>query len=249
MLFVSFYVATLIALTWFRFPLIQWSGLISVSVATAATVAIWDRSRWPLGFFVHPRVALVDAARGIAWGVAVIGSCALLVVLSSDVRHERGTGFPWIELVTIFIPAVVHEELLFRGYAFQRFYRWRRGFAIIFVAIVFAALHAGNESVTHLGLVNIFLGGVLLGLAYGRYERLWFPIGLHLAWNLMTGPILGHEVSGYESMRTLFVETGDGSPWVTGGEFGLEGSAWMTVIEITAIGLLARLEYDRQATR
>jgi hypothetical protein len=248
-LFVSFYVATLIVLTWLRFPLLQWSGLISVSVATAATIAIWDKGRWPLGFFVHPRIALLDAARGIAWGVALIGSCALLVVLSSDVRHERGSGFPWIELVTIFIPAVLHEELLFRGYAFQRFYRWRRGFAIVFVAIVFAALHAGNDSVTALGLVNVFLGGILLGLAYGRYERLWFPIGLHLAWNLMTGPILGHEVSGYDSMQTMLVESGDGSRWVTGGEFGLEGSAWMTVIEITAIGLLARLEYDRNATR
>jgi membrane protease YdiL (CAAX protease family) len=101
--------------------------------------------------------------------------------------------------------------------------------------------------VTHLGLLNIFLGGVLLGLAYARWERLWFPIGLHLAWNLMTGPILGHEVSGYESMHTLFIEKGEGATWITGGEFGLEGSAWMTVIEVTAIGLLARLEYDPQA--
>ena len=240
MLFVCFYVATLIALTWSRFPLPQWTGLISVSVATAVTIAIWERGRWTLGLFVPPRIAVFDTARGMVWGFALIGSCTLLVVLSSEVREERGAGFPWIELLTTFIPAVIHEELLFRGYGFQKLYRWKRGFAIVFVAIIFAALHARNDSVTTLGLVNVFLGGILLGLAYARFERLWFPIGLHLAWNLMTGPILGHEVSGYESMRTIFVEVGEGAPWITGGEFGLEGSAWMTIIELIAIANMIR---------
>jgi len=249
MLFVCFYVATLIALAWVRFPLPHWIGLISVSFATVAAIEICERRRWRLGLFVPPRIAVVDTARGMAWGFALIGSCALLVMASSDVRHQRGAGFPWIELLTTFIPAVVHEELLFRGYGFQKLYRWHRGFAIVFVAVIFAALHARNDSVTILGLANIFLGGILLGLAYARFERLWFPIGVHLAWNLMTGPILGHEVSGYESRQTVLVETGEGPPWITGGEFGLEGSVWMTVIVIAAIGLMARLEYDRRAKR
>ena len=89
-----------------------------------------------------------------------------------------------------------------------------------------------------LGLTNVFLGGILLGLAYARFERLWFPIGLHTAWNVTIGPILGHEVSGYESMRTVFVERGGGAPWITGGDFGLEGSVWLTAIAIVAIGLM-----------
>ena len=44
----------------------------------------------------------------------------------------------------------------------------------------------------------------------------------------MSGPILGHEVSGYESMATVFVERGQWPGWLTGGEFGIEGSVWMT---------------------
>lgn len=225
---------------WLRFPFVQWLGLISVSVSTAATVALWERGRWPLGLFVRPRLAVPELLIGSVWGFALVGLAGLLVVASTSVRHGVGRGFPWLELLAVFIPAAVHEELLFRGFAFQKLYAWRRGFAIIFVALVFAALHGNNASVSYLGLTNVFLGGILLGFAYERHRRLWFPIGLHLAWNLMSGPILGHEVSGYEAIHTVLTESGTGPEWLTGGEFGIEGSVWMTVVELAGIALLRR---------
>lgn len=244
--FVSFYVATFILLQWMRFPFAQWTGLISVCAATALAIAVWERgSTWPLGLFVPVRLAVPELVRGLVWGFVLISSCALLVVLTTDVRHARGTGFPWPELFVVFLPAVVHEELLFRGYAFQKLLRWHRWFAILFIALVFAGLHAGNESVTPVGLLNIFIGGGLLGLAYERYGRLWFPIGLHLAWNLTTGPLLGHEVSGYEALRTVLVESGSGPDLLTGGEFGIEGSVLMTATELAAVALLVRARRRR----
>ena len=235
-----FYVATLIPLSWLGVGF-QWSGLVAVSVATAATVGIWDRGRWALGLFVPPRLAVPELLFGSLFGGALIAVCALLVVLSTDVHHGRGAGFPWVEGLLLFLPAAVHEELLFRGYAFQKLRRWNRVVALVFVALLFAALHMNNMAVSWIGLVNIFLGGILLGLAYERFERLWFPIGVHLAWNVMSGPILGHEVSGYDSMATVFVERGGGPWWLTGGDFGIEGSVWMTVTEVTGIVLLLHM--------
>jgi len=230
----------LFALTWLRFPLRYWAGLIAVTVATTITVTIWERGEWPLGLFIAPRAAAREFAIGIASGIVLIGSCAILIVLSTDVRHQPGRGFPWHELLTIFAPAVLHEELLFRGYPFQKLLQWNRAVAYLFVSFIFAALHAGNRAVTPLGLGNIFLGGILLGLAYERYRHLWFPIGLHLAWNVMSGPILGHEVSGYTGEATVLVERGGGAWWMTGGNFGIEGSVWMTVVELAAIAVLAK---------
>lgn len=247
--FVSIYVATLIVLTWVRFPFAQWSGLIAVTVATVLTIAFLERGHWDLGLFVPPALASRELALGAAFGAALIGLCAALVILTTEVRHARGTGFPWAELALVFVPAVLHEELLFRGYPFQKLARANRPFAVIFVALVFAGLHAGNSSVTPLAIANIFLGGVLLGLAYLRYGRLWFPIGLHLAWNLMTGPVLGHEVSGYHSFRSLLVESGHGPGWLSGGEFGIEGSVWMTAVELFAIANIIRgLRVSRAAS-
>lgn len=243
-----FYVATFILVVWARFPPAQlggllsgqWGNLIAVGVATALTVAIWERGQWPIGLRVAPRLALPEMLRGLAWGFLLITGCAALVVVSTSTRHQPGNGFPWLELIAVFLPAVLHEELLFRGYPFQKLLHWNRTFAILVVSLIFAGLHAGNSSVTSIGLVNIFLGGILLSLAYVRYGRLWFPIGIHLAWNLTTGPILGHEVSGYESMRTVLIEAGSGPDLLTGGEFGIEGSVLMTLAELVAIALMIR---------
>lgn len=239
-LFVSFYVATLIVATWIRFPFYQWSNLAAASIATILTILILERGHWSLGLFVPPRLATREFAIGVAWGAALIGLCAGAVVLFTEVRHGPGRGFPWGELAAVYIPAVLHEELLFRGYPFQKVATANRTFAVVALAVVFAGLHGQNSAVTLLALANIFLGGILLGLAYLRYQRLWFPIGLHLAWNLMTGPILGHEVSGYQGAETVLTESGQGPWWLSGGEFGIEGSVLMTAVEILAIVLLAR---------
>jgi len=237
LLFLCFYVATLFLFRWLAFQL---AGLIAVTVATTLTITIWDRGQWPLGLFVPPRNAARELAIGIAWGALLIIAGSLLITLSTDVRHGPGRGFPWRELITLFIPAALHEELLFRGYVFQKLLRGNRPFAYLFVAFIFALLHAGNRGVTLLALTNVFLGGILLGLAYERYGHLWFPIGLHLAWNLTSGPILGDEVSGFTGEASVFIERGGGAWWMTGGRFGMEGSVWMTLVELLGIVLLWR---------
>jgi membrane protease YdiL (CAAX protease family) len=202
------------------------------------TIRLIEHGRWDLGFRAGVWEAGRELSAGSALGVLLIGGAALFIDAVSGLAHRPGSGFPLAETALVFLPAVLHEELLFRGYAFQKLRAWNRAAALLLFAVVFAALHARNPSVTLIGLGNIALGGILLGLAYERYLRLWFPIGLHLAWNLMTGPVLGHEVSGYEPGATLLVETGQGPAWLTGGEFGLEGSVILTIAEAAAIARL-----------
>ena len=162
------------------------------------------------------------------------------MIVSTNLRHVRGGGLAGFELVAVFIPAAIHEELAFRGYLFQKMRMWNRRAAIGITSIVFAALHVGNRGITALAIANLLLAGVLLALAYERFERLWFPIGIHLAWNLLSGPILGFGVSGYAARTTLLRTVGSGAPWVTGGMFGIEGSVWMAVVEAGGIFLLSR---------
>ncbi|HEU4887174.1 MAG TPA: CPBP family intramembrane glutamic endopeptidase, partial [Thermoanaerobaculia bacterium] len=147
-------------------------GLIAVIVATVGTIAIWERKGWPLGLFVPPRLAVPEFLRGLLWGFLLIASCMASIMAFTDIRSRSGNGFPWFEVFFVFAPAVLHEELLFRGYPFQKLLRWNRVAALVFVAFLFAALHVGNEAVTVLGLLNVFLGGIVLGLAYERYGRL-----------------------------------------------------------------------------
>ena len=236
--FVFLYVATLLLLTWATATPPQWAGLLSAIVATAVMVSWWEDGRWNLGLAAPASRAAAELCLGAAWGAGLVGVAALAVAALSDVSHAEGGGFPLAETLAVFLPAAVHEELVFRGYPFQKLRAWNRPAALIVMAIVFAALHTRNPAAGPIGLTNILLGGLLLALAYERYLRLWFPIGLHLAWNLMTGPVLGHEVSGYEANRTLLLESGGGPDWLTGGAFGLEGSIVMSAAELCAIAML-----------
>lgn len=221
-------------------PLFQWVALLAAAAATAVAVLLWDRGRWRLGLFVPPRIAAREAAGGLLAAVLLIGSADLLILATTGIRHSIRGGIPAVEIVVVFLPAVFHEELLFRGYPFQRLWRWKPAVAIVGVSAVFALLHAANVSVSPLGLTNVFLGGVLLSLAWVRYERLWFPIGLHFGWNFMSGPVLGYEVSGYVPETSLLAVEGSGPALLAGGGFGIEGSVWMTVVELVAIAIMVR---------
>jgi membrane protease YdiL (CAAX protease family) len=243
-LFVSVYLATFVGggylalLAGFRYG--QWMALASVVGATWVSIAVCDHGRWPLGLAAPPRIIIRELLVGACLAVILIAACDALIALFTHLRHHHGNGFPWTELATVFLPAVIHEELAFRGYVFQKLLAWHRAAAYFFSAIIFAALHGGNLAVSWLALTNIALAGVMLALAYERTRRLWFPIGIHLAWNLGSGPILGYEVSGYHARSTLLLTSGWGADWLTGGAFGMEGSVCATVVEVAAIVFLFR---------
>lgn len=214
--------------------------LIAITAATTVTVASWEQGRWRLGLFVSPRIALRDLAIGLLFAAVLIAISDALIVASTGMRHARGSGMPWLELVTVFIPAAVHEELLFRGYGYQKLRTWSRGGAIAITSSVFALLHGNNSGATALAIANIFLAGILLAMAYEAGQRLWLPIGIHLGWNVASGPILGYDVSGYVSGMTLFTTRGGGPQWLTGGVFGIEGSVWLVIVELAGIAVMMR---------
>jgi hypothetical protein len=57
---------------------------------------------------------------------------------------------------------------------------------------------------------------------------------MHLTWNFFQGPIFGFEVSGIES-ESIINQSVTGSDYITGGEFGFEGSLLATALIIVLI--------------
>jgi hypothetical protein len=72
---------------------------------------------------------------------------------------------------------------------------------------------------------------VWLAIAYLKTRNLWFPLGLHWAWNWTMGAVLGLPVSGIEALTPypLLRATDLGPAWLTGGSYGIEGGAACTV--------------------
>ena len=97
--------------------------------------------------------------------------------------------------------AAATEELLFRGFLFRRLIDGLGAWpAQLLIAALFLLTHSealrGLGSLGVLAGVNIFLASILFGLAYLRTRSLAMPLGLHLAANVVQGPVLGFGVSG-----------------------------------------------------
>lgn len=100
------------------------------------------------------------------------------------------------------------EELLFRGFVFQRMVDgigpWP---ALVAMAVLFALAHWGNpgtDGATRAwATIDTALGAILLGLAYLRTGRLALPIGIHFGWNWAQGALLGFDASGLDQAGWL----------------------------------------------
>jgi len=246
-LFVAIYLATFVAIGFVAgitgIRSFYWPALVAATAATIAAVGIMESGRWNIGFIVPPWLAARDAMLGLAVAAILIGTADLLILVSTSVRQVRGSGFPWPELWIVFVPAAIHEEVVFRGYLFQKIRAWNRHAGVAASSIAFAALHAGNRGIEPIAIANLLLAGIFLALAWERYQRLWLPIGIHLGWNVFSGPILGYAISGFVPAASLLRIAGGGPPWLTGGGFGIEGSVVVTLVEVGAIAWLMNEEF------
>lgn len=139
--------------------------------------------------------------------------------------------------ITLFIAVAIAEELLFRGFIFQRllesFGKWP---AQLLMAALFLLTHINNPGmngiVKILASINIFIASILFGIAYLKTKSLLMPIGLHFMANFMQGTLLGFGVSGNKESSVLKPIFNDVPVWLSGGEFGIEASFFGLVILI-----------------
>lgn len=133
--------------------------------------------------------------------------------------------------------AAVSEELVFRGILF----RWIEDFggswfALLVTSAFFGAAHLHNPNASAIAAVGIaFEAGIMLGAAYMLTRSLWFPMGLHAAWNFAQGEIWDIPVSGTKSHGLVDAQL-SGPPLLTGNGFGLEASL-IAMVVATAFGL------------
>lgn len=168
-------------------------------------------------------------------GLIAIGFFSLFIL--GYVRVES-FSFPFLDIVLYFILFVVvafHEEIMLRGYILRSLMEsMNRYLALAISSLIFMTVHLLNPNISFLGVVNLFLAGIVLGIYYVHKSNLWLPIGMHLTWNFFQGPIFGFEVSGIKS-QSLIKQTVNGSDLITGGKFGFEASLLATVLIVVVI--------------
>jgi uncharacterized protein len=142
--------------------------------------------------------------------------------------------FPQIfEALLLFTIVAFSEEILFRGYPFQRAIDWTNPWvATLIFSSIFALAHIQNPNINSIALLNIFLAGVWLSSAFVKTRSLWLPISLHFSWNFFQGYFFSLPVSGTNLVEPLFDVEIKEKNLLSGGDFGPEASILTTFVLI-----------------
>jgi len=177
---------------------------------------------------------------GLLYFIVVVG-----IMMAISLYRVDGYQFNWTLLADkffYFLIVAVGEEIAFRGVLFrwidERFGFW---WAMIISGFIFGLVHLTNDNATLWGAIGIALeAGLLLGAAYKWSGSLWFPIGIHWAWNFSQGNIFGFAVSGNNAGDSIIQATIDGPQWLTGGAFGAEASVISMVVGLAVTAVFVR---------
>lgn len=191
-----------------------------------------------LGLTLHSRW-LRDLVIGSAIGIAALALAAVVAFAGGGLRFSFSSAGVLPILTTLilsgglFVVAALAEEALCRGYPLQTFVRARLiWLGVMITSVGFAAGHLQNPNAgAMLAFINTVLAGVWLAVAYLRTRSLWFPLGVHWAWNWALGSLFGLPVSGITKIAPypLLVGTDLGPAWLTGGAYGIEGGLACTL--------------------
>lgn len=190
-----------------------------------------------LGFQTKSRLG--EFIIGIIIGLIIMSFGYFILIYLEEIYFEK-INFDFKELIislSLFTIVAVVEETLLRGYVLKNLMNsFNKYLALIISSILFSLMHGANPNIDLFSLFDLFLAGILLGLSYLYTKNLWFPIALHLSWNLFQ-TLLGFNVSGQDTYSIIEFQIKE-SNLVNGGAFGFEGSYLSIIAQIiTIIGI------------
>lgn len=186
-------------------------------------------ARWLRDFLTGSLLGIASLA--LATVIATAGGGLSFTISGREALLQVGQTL--IFSAALFILAAVAEEALFRGYPLQT--TTRAGLIVLGVLLTsttFAVVHMENPNFkAGLPVLNLLLAGIWLAVAYLRTRSLWFPLGVHWAWNWALGALFGLPVSGITDLAPypLLHGTDLGPAWLTGGSYGIEGGLACTI--------------------
>ena len=178
----------------------------------------------------------VDFIVGIGLGILVMGIGYVLLLLLNEISFDKIVFEPVNILISfvLFACVAVMEEFLFRGYILRNLMiSFNKYIALIISSILFALIHGMNPNMDGFSAMSLFLAGILLGITYIYTKNLWFPVALHLSWNLFQ-TLFGFNVSGKDFYSLIEFKIQENN-LLNGGAFGMEGSILSIIANILII--------------
>lgn len=236
-------------------PLNNLTGCLVILLTTYFTAKYIDR-RPCAGFGLLPikwtetGIGFLSAALMIGLIIAVLYSFSYVQI--SQLMHVKSSEatFAYVFAVQMvrYASGSIMEEVFSRGFLMKNLAEGFNGalvsetaavlLAALLSASIFGVLHVFNPGATILSTVNLILIGILFTVPVLFTGRLWFSIGLHAGWNITQNNIFGMPNSGKATEVSWMMLRTEGSDWMTGGSYGIEGGLVCTCVTIIAIGLM-----------
>jgi membrane protease YdiL (CAAX protease family) len=194
-------------------PMWLYAGAFSMTLAAITWAAlVLDRTGFHSLGLVPTRVRVGELLFGFVLSVVLFAELALVrgasvgagwTFAGSDAVAGACAGI--IIAFLLFFP----EELLFRGYAFQRLVKAFGAWPAIWTSsALFGVYHVVGSGMWGIGAFFTFampaLGGVVLGWAAVRSHGLALPIGLHLGGNWVQASVFSFQLRGDASSAALW---------------------------------------------
>jgi membrane protease YdiL (CAAX protease family) len=210
--------------------------------------SVWDYNGLPRRRWF--RDSLIGALLGFTMVTIAVVVMGALFELRVKLDFNLTTLRLACAVLGIILSAAMAEELMFRGYPFQRLVEGLGATgAVLVLSALFGAVHMQNPHVSDNRWVQLFafsntlLIGIVLALAYLRTRALWLPWGLHFGWNATLGLFYGLPVSGINQFSVIVKSKAAGPEWLLGGRYGLEGGLLGTLVIL--VGLVYVIMLDK----
>jgi membrane protease YdiL (CAAX protease family) len=222
--------------------------VLSATVLGAAAIMARIERRSLAEYGLPLRAAVFgNFVEGLLWGFfaesATMGILFLTGNLSFDGLAQHGLpalkyGLLW---GLAFLGTGMFEEFSFRGYP-QFTLTTGIGFwpAAFLLSGLFWLAHMANPGETWIGGLATAMAAITFCVALRRTGNLWFPIGMHAAWDWTETYFFGVPDSGMQAHGYLLNSSLHGSKWMTGGTVGPEGSVIELLVVLAVITLLCR---------
>ena len=187
---------------------------------------------------------------GLLLGFGMNGLLILFAMLHGDVHlyFDRFEIVPFlILLLAVFIQSAA-EEIMCRGFIYQRVLRTYRGkflLAVLVNGIFFGLIHMTNDGATPIAIIDIIICGIQYSAMVYYFDSLWMAMGAHAGWNFTQSILAGLPNSGNVFPYSIFrldAATASNSFFYDVG-FGVEGTIPAVILEIAvtvAIVLIGR---------
>lgn len=175
------------------------AGNFIVAPLSAVLVLVWARAShtpWRELGFVRPRSWIATVAGGIAFGIvfkllmkAIVMPLLGAPPVNSAYHYLAGNlaALPGAIFLMIVV-AGFGEELVFRGFLFERFGK-RFGtsarakvIVVLLTSVWFGLMHYSVQGLA--GAEQAILTGLVFGTLYATTGRIWFPMVVHAAFDL-----------------------------------------------------------------